>query len=202
VPHAWAVELDWIRANVDLGPGRNFIDAGCHHGLYAVALGGECNYFGVDLHERNLDLLQVNAALNGIVISYAHAAIANVRGYAMCFDLPLGGLDDEGKDQVLVVKLGDVCKEPHVVKMDIEGAEWLVIPECLDELPGVDTWIVEIHPWYYDPHKPVDLFTPFHEHGFNMLWVDRAAGDIATVEPLISGDVRWLKESTLLAVKP
>jgi FkbM family methyltransferase len=198
------VELEWIWRNVDLGPGRNVIDAGCHHGLYSVAMGSAytpgANIYAVDLHKKNIDMTRANCVLNGVNLTYAVAAIANERGYVHCTDAPLGSVEADGPDVVMSVKLADICQDANVVKLDIEGCEFLVLPDALDELPGVDTWIVEIHPWWFEPSGYKDLFTPFVERGFELYWIDRSKGDAATVEPL-EGEVEWKMQSTLIAVK-
>lgn len=199
VPKSWVVELRWIRDNVDLGPGRNVIDGGCHHGLYTVVMGGRCNIFAIDLHRPNLDILCKNVQINGIPnVQYGCAAIANDTGYVRFKDNELGAIDEEGDSLIQAVTLKDICADAHVVKLDIEGAEFLALPAALDDLPNVDTWIVEIHPWWFEASGNKDLFTPFLDRGFTLRWIDRADNNKARVKPL-TGIVNWRKESTLIA---
>jgi FkbM family methyltransferase len=169
------VELEWILANVDLGKGRKVIDGGCHHGYYSVAMGGECELYAVDMHKNNLDMVRANCALNGIKVNLGHAAIADRNGVAYCSDAELGMLNQIGTDTVRVVTLKDICKDADVVKLDIEGAEFIVFPNALKDMPTVDTWIVEVHPWGWVASNERDIFTPFLRQNFELFWIDRAA---------------------------
>lgn len=197
---ALRVELEWVVRNVKLN-GAQFVDAGCHHGFYSVVLGGRgATVYAVDLHKKNVDITRVNCLLNRITLHYAVGAVTNERGYVRCKDAALGAVEAEGPDLVQSVKLEDICPFPDIVKLDIEGCEFLVLPEALDDLPDVHTWIVEIHPWWFEASGHKDLFTPFVDRGFDLYWIDRSAA-VPQVVPL-EGEVEWRKESTLIAVKP
>lgn len=194
------VELDWILEHVNLEPGRQVIDGGCHHGYYSVALGWRgALVYSVDLHKKNLDMMIANCAINGIKMNWGHAAIANVRGKVRVMDTQLGTLHAEGTSEIDAVTLMDICPEANVVKMDIEGAEFLVLPEAIDKMPNVDTWIVEIHPWWYDVSGKKDLFTPFSEKGFDLFWIDRS--DEHPKVERIEGEIVLKMQSTLIAIK-
>lgn len=199
LPRHYSYELEWLNENVDFGKGEIFIDGGCHHGLYGVALYKGCEYIAIDLHHPNVDITRANCALNGIPISYSTVAIANQRGYVKCNDEPLGVLNDEGDSTVLAVRLSDIHPKPTIVKLDIEGAEFLVLPEALNECQTVNTWIVEIHQWAFESLGSKDIINPFLDYGFNIGWIDRYE-DNPIYKPL-EGIVEWKMQSTLLAVR-
>lgn len=193
-------EIDWIMKNVDISFGRKVIDGGCHHGLYSVALGWHGAWvFAVDLHKPNVDMAMANCAINGVNMNWGHAAIANTSGLVRCTDSQLGALVEDGNDTVRAVTLPEICPDANIVKLDIEGAEFLVLPEALDTMPKVDTWIVEIHPWWFEVSGEKDLFTPFLEHGFDLLWVDRAAEDPKVVP--MNGREVFKMQSTVIAIR-
>lgn len=199
LPEHYRYELEWLHDNIDFGPGRIFIDGGCHHGLYGVALANGCIYYGIDLHQPNLDLTRANCALNGIDLAWGRAAIANQIGRAKCLDAALGVLDDDGESVVDTVRVCDIHSKPHIVKLDIEGAEFLVLPEALDQSPSVDTWIVEVHPWMYKSLGEKDIFTPFIDHGFTLYYIDR--NEDKPVARLMKGEITWTMQSTMIALK-
>jgi hypothetical protein len=84
--------------------------------------------------------------------------------------------------------------KPTVYKMDIEGAEFELMPQEIDDLPSVHTWIVEIHPNAGDPNIIAGAFA---DRKFDLLKVDR---ERMIVRPYELGE-RWLTHATLIARK-
>lgn len=67
------------------------------------------------------------------------------------------------------VRLHDVLtKMPriHMLKMDIEGAETAVLPDCRDALSRVDHLFFEYHSWLDTPQALGDLLTLIQDCGF------------------------------------
>ena len=74
-------------------------------------------------------------------------------------------------------RLESLLPDATVVKLDIEGAEFALFPGQIDVMPTAHTWIVEIHPGKGRvPRMILDAFTA---RGFELWWVDRAAGRVA-----------------------
>ena len=82
-----------------------------------------------------------------------------------------------------------------VAKLDIEGTEFDVFPEQMDEMPLVHSWIVEIHP--SSGKDPEAIIQAFRKRDFDILWVNREKN---IVEPYVDGS-SWTSHTTIFAVK-
>jgi len=80
------------------------------------------------------------------------------------------------------------------VKLDIEGAEYAVIPEALETM-NVESWIVEMHAGHEEPKAQDIMAQLFLEKGYRLDWVNRAE---MKVEPYELG-TEWTTHSTLFA---
>lgn len=145
------LEYEWVRANCKL-EGETAIDAGCHHGNYAVVF-KPAYVIGVDNVIGNCNYAKSNMALN------------NVDGVIICQTL--------GEDGV------KTNRKPSIYKVDIEGAEFALFPGELKRYPSVVTWIVEIHPGHGDPNRIAGMFAGA---GFDLLKVDREIMTIRSYE--------------------
>lgn len=171
------LEYEWVRENVNIKR-VTVVDAGVHHGNYAVLFRDAIYIHGFDVIQSNLDIAEVNLLLN-----------LSRTGYGASYDLTNTRL---GKGNGVKGYLDDLFPEPAVYKMDIEGAEFELIPQEIDDLPSVHTWIVEIHPSEGDPNAIAGAFA---ERGFELLKVDR---ERMCVRPYGLGE-RWLTHATLIA---
>jgi hypothetical protein len=136
------LEYEWVRDNCKLD-GETVIDAGCHHGNYAVVF-APAFVIAVDNVLANCNFAKSNMELNG-----------------MSFAVQCQTLGAEG------VKTN---KRPSIYKVDIEGSEFQLFPAELMRRPSVKVWIVEIHPAHGDPN---DLARMFADAGFELLKVCR-----------------------------
>lgn len=178
-------ELRWLIEYIDFGKGRVFLDAGCHHGYYTVALGGACRTVAVDIHHPNLVACLINCKLNDIPVELLHGGIAHETGYGYYDGKALGGLRSEGV-RLPVYRIQDFLPEVNVVKLDIEASEYYVIPSCIDALPEADTWIIEFHAYVDSDDKMFDYnlhIKSFFDRGYKGIWFDRAYED-ARPEPI------------------
>ena len=141
------LEYEWVRDNVILTQNTVVIDAGCHHGNYAVVF-KPAYVIAIDNVVANLRFCKTNVILNGIKGEYIFKHI----GSSGC------GVT--------------TTKKVTVYKVDIEGSEFELFPDELARFPTVTTWIIEIHPAQGDPNL---IATLFHESGFELLKVDREA---------------------------
>ena len=165
------LEYEWVRDNVKM-PGV-VIDAGCHHGNYAVVF--DHWVYCVDAHSSNCDITKVNLALNRRNGTVINCAVADHDGEVLFNGQPNGRIGS-GRP-VESRKLHTICKRANVVKLDVEGAEFGILPGAIDEMEKVHTWIVEVHPTDGDPHA---LTMEFINRGWEVLKVDR---DIMAVVP-------------------
>jgi len=196
------LEYEWVLENVDLD-GRA-IDGGAHHGHYALVLAyGGAHVTAVDANPDNLKVLAANMELNGFKDYSALCAAVWEENDKVWFSGESNGMVGCFTG-VLVdgMKLNAIDSEADVVKLDIEGAEYVVIPACLGDMHA-HTWIVECHLSDWRGHnwpecQPNDLARLFRDHGFKLDWVNREA---MKVEPYRMG-TEWKTHSTLIARRP
>lgn len=136
------IEYEWVREYCKLD-GETVIDAGCHHGNYAVVF-APAFVIAVDNVISNCNFAKANMALNGMEFTVIYRT-----------------LGEQG------VKTN---KRPGIYKVDIEGAEFQLFPAELKCYPSVHTWIIEVHPHSGDPNKLAGMFI---DAGFDLLKVDR-----------------------------
>lgn len=160
------LEYEWVRENCKLD-GATAIDAGCHHGNYSVVF-KPAFVIAVDNIMSNCNIAKINLTLNDM---QAQAIFQT--------------LGEEG------IKTN---RKPEIYKIDIEGAEFQLLPHEIDRFPSVKTWIVEIHPGQGDPNH---IARDFAERGFELLKVDREEND---VREYLVGEY-WRTHATLIARK-
>lgn len=196
-PHAMA-EYEWVVDNIALD-GCVIADCGCHHGHYAVvfaAMAGEAGFLHViDPSPANLALTRVNLALNNFTAEVGEFAIAKQTGHVQFSTASNGRIVAGGGLRVACRSLESLVPAPTVVKLDIEGAEYDVLPAALEQLAGVKAWIIEVHP-INRPHPDV-LVDQLIAAGYAVSFVDRQS---VSVRPYQRG-LPWLTHSTVFALK-
>jgi FkbM family methyltransferase len=190
-------ELEWLVANIDL-EGQKIIDAGAYHGLYATifakAAGDLGEVVAVDPVSSNQAVIEVNLAINGLRGRIESCVVSNTDGEMRFSADSCGRIVDRGGIRRSSRRLPSIMPEATVIKLDIEGAEFEVVPAQIDELSRARVWIVEIHPGRgRDPNL---ILGAFRERAFDLWWghpmsrqMERYAG-----EP-------WTTRSTLVAIR-
>jgi FkbM family methyltransferase len=192
------LEYNWVLENVDLS-GRA-IDGGAHHGHYALVLVyGGAHVTAVDPHPGNLDALLANMTLNDLACSTLSAAVWKENEKVWFSGESNGMVGGFTGVRVAGMKLNAIDSEADVIKLDVEGAEYEVLPACLGEMHA-HTWIVECHLLDWRGHnwpecKPDDLARLFKEHGYRLDIVDRDRMDVV---PYVMGQ-EWRTHGTLIA---
>lgn len=179
-------EYDWILENIDFA-GQNIIDGGSHHGHYSslmglAAKGGKV--VSVDPIDMNLSLIEVNLRLNQLEPHIVEGVIANSEGMVGFEDVSNGQMASVGGIQKPAKRLATIMPEATIVKLDLEGAEFSVLPAQIDEMPSVHTWIVEIHCNHGDPKALTGLLA---DKGFRIHWVNTESGRVEEHRP----DTQW-----------
>lgn len=115
-------------------PGMTVFDIGAHAGLYTIisslAVGRDGMVYSFEPNQRNVVLLKQHIALNHLSnVKVIEAAVSDHDGVSSFDDAEshIGKLHPAGRVQVKTVKLDDLNIKPDVVKMDIEGGEWLAL---------------------------------------------------------------------------
>ena len=190
-------ELEWLVANIDL-EGQKIIDAGAYHGLYATifakAAGDLGEVVAVDPVSSNQAVIEVNLAINGLRGRIESCVVSNTEGEVRFSPASCGHIINRGGISRPSRRLRSIMPEATVVKLDIEGAEFEVVPAQIDELPAARIWIVEIHPGRgRDPNL---ILGAFRERAFDLWWGHPVSGQMERY----AGEL-WTTRSTLVAIR-
>jgi len=185
------LEYQWVLDNL-LIDGRRVIDAGGHHGHYSIIFKG-AHLTIVEPFYHNLQIIWKNMELNGIEYRYEMGVVGRNRGLRNFHLTSNGYFDNDSGTQVECFKLCEIDHDANIVKLDVEGAEFEILPRQIDDLPYCDTWIIEIHPSHGNPD---DIANAFDVRGFELLKVNRKK---MIVEPYQYDD--WPTHATLIARK-
>lgn len=178
------LEYEWVRENVH---GYRIVDAGSHHGNYSIVFLNKFDVFEktlycIDCVKTNIHITEINIKLNAFHIKDYDECEKYTPEYNLYYHRLSSGKGFKSLSEA----------EPDIYKMDIEGSEFELMPQEIDDLPSVHTWIVEIHPNAGDPNAIAGTFA---ERGFELLKVDR---ERMIVRPYTLGE-RWLTHATLIA---
>ena len=186
------LEYEWVAKNLDLSK-ELVVDVGTHHGHYSLVLASmqPKRLVCVDAVESNCAIAEANLSLNGFDPVIRHCAITTTNGKVQFTADSNGRVVERGVIEVNGIRLPSLEPDATVVKLDIEGEEFKVIPDQIDEMKKAHTWIIEIHPWKTrDPQKLMPELTK----RFDVQWVNRAS---MTVEPY-PDDADWSVHSTVI----
>jgi len=128
-----------------LSPGETFVDVGANLGIYTLVaariMGPSGRVIAFEPSSQSFSLLKANIALNGFTnVQVYPAAVSDKMGKAFLYDGPDPGQNSLGRDPRLEPKGEEVATQSldralsqasvervHVIKMDVEGAEELVL---------------------------------------------------------------------------
>ncbi|MCU0348998.1 MAG: FkbM family methyltransferase [Saprospiraceae bacterium] len=192
------LEYEWVLRNVRL-QGQRIADCGSHHGQYSVVFAagakGDCQLLAVDPMPMNCTLTEVNLLLNGLHGRIEQCAITTKETDIRFSNQSNGFISESGGMVVKGRKLSALMPDAQVVKLDIEGHEFAMLQQALDELPSVHTWIIEVHPTATD--DPNKLAQWLLDKGYRLDWVNREKN---IVEPYQMG-TKWAIHTTIFARK-
>jgi len=173
------LEYEWVIDHIPLADQR-IIDGGAHHGQYAVLFGlasaGSSRVVAVDAVESNCAITEVNLALNGLKAEIVRSAISQVDGFVNFSPESNGHIVANGGEPVPSRRLMSILPDATVVKLDVEGAEFWILPDAIDVMPAVRHWIVEVHPTARRDARTLTRL--FEERDYRLHWVNRATGVI------------------------
>ena len=190
-------ELEWLIANI-APESQKIIDAGAYHGLYttvfAKAAGALGEVVAVDPVSSNVAVIEVNLAINGLRGRIESCVVSNTEGEVRFSPASCGHIINRGGISRPSRRLRSIMPEATVVKLDIEGAEFEVVPAQIDELPAARIWIVEIHPGR--GRDPLAILDTFRTRPFDLWWGHPVSGQMERYagEP-------WTTRSTLVAIR-
>ena len=190
-------ELEWLIEHTE-PEGQKIIDAGAYHGLYAIvfakAAGQRGAVVAIDPVPANTAVIEVNLALNGLRGRVETCAISNAEGEIRFTADSCGHIVARGGIGRPSRRLRSILPDAAIVKLDIEGAEFEVVPAQIDEMPAARVWIVEIHP--ARGRDPATVLDVFRTRPFDLWWGHPASGQI---EPYRGES--WTARATLIAIR-
>ena len=153
-----------------------FIDVGACYGRYIILLGKRYKQLiAIEPHPQNMQIIKSNVECAGLTnVRFIQCAVSDQDGYA---DLYLGSRDDwhsldGGRDKekvnVKTLTLASILSGYWVdlVKVDVEGAEWVVLKGAEPILERIRSWIVELH----NLERKVELEKWFISRGYSVKW--------------------------------
>ncbi len=149
-------EIALLRTH-SLKPGAIVFDLGAHHGVVAMMLAREVGTDGkviaLEASPHNAAAIRRNQSLNQMPqIEVVQAAVSNQPG-KLTFNEGLNGQIDDGSgawgqfevEAITIDGLQSRFGHPHVVFLDVEGAEQLALSGAEDTLASSADWFVEVH---------------------------------------------------------
>ena len=178
--------------------GDAVVDIGAHWGYYTLLVASLCGaqgqIFAFEPHPRNFSLLTKNIEANGLTnVVAVQKAVSNRPGNVKLFqasvttshslcELPpewiSGGASPKGAIDVDTIALDDFFEqgsvEPRLVKMDVEGAEPLVLAgmqRLIERHPSL-VLIMEFNAAYMDGEAAADFLDQFAARGLDLAIID------------------------------
>lgn len=164
-----ALEYEWVLDNVDLT--GNILECGGHHGHYAAVLSSKGgNLLVVEPHPENCLIISDNLTLNNVDARVFMGAVTSYDGDCNFTGESNGRVIPFGRMQVACKTMKSLMPDASVIKLDIEGGEYAILPDGIEQMPHAHTWIIELHPYWGSPHEVIQAFL---KYGFIALKVDR-----------------------------
>jgi FkbM family methyltransferase len=187
--------VDWVRRS--LNAGDTFFDIGAHYGWISIAaascVGRSGRVVAFEASPTLIDVLAYHKRLNRLhQMEIVPRAVTSVSDISVPFFLVNGGLsfrnslttggddvpylapNEKSRVAVRSISLDNFCLEsglvPNVIKIDVEGAELLVLQgaeRILSDFSPV--LIVGVHPyWLPKPQRPADILDLLRQHGYEI----------------------------------
>ena len=155
------------------------IDCGANIGLSSLYF--KTIYPNATLHAFEpdaalFDILERNAQVNDFTNTHLHQAAVWIEDTKLSFSSKGSeashiDLSNQSEHQVKAIRLANfLAKFEHIdfLKMDIEGAEFQVVADCLDGLKKVDNFFLEYHGKVHQTKQLQTLLQQVESIGFNV----------------------------------
>ncbi len=132
------------------------LDIGAHIGLFSCKVAKKVKkVIAVEPHLKNFELLKQNIKLNHFDnITSLNMAVGWKKGYTILYGKGGGATilksREAGKNKVKMIKLSEIIKnfnlkEIDLLKMDVEGAEEIILNSSLNSFRKIKEVVMEIH---------------------------------------------------------
>jgi FkbM family methyltransferase len=169
----WEPDVSRVLTQIE---GDIFVDVGCNVGYYERLLQG--NFKRIIAFEADPEIAkeaQKHAPPNTTIY---HLAVSDRSGFACMHRNPqnlaggasiVAGYNHTGME-VPSGRLSDYVPKDCVVdlvKVDVEGAEWLVLKGAEPVMPQIKRWMIELH----DPTREKELDSYLRQYGYRTSWM-------------------------------
>lgn len=176
--------------------GDLFVDIGANVGRFTILLGNQYKrVIAIEPVPQMMCALRTNTQFAGLKnVEFLQCAVSNKDGYA---ELHLSSHSEThslhespqgqrmpGTDRWVGATTGETLrvqtqtlatilnkKQADLVKVDVEGAEWLVLEGAQPVIDQVKSWVVELHDWWKDDSK-AKIEKWFAKRGYTCSWMD------------------------------
>jgi FkbM family methyltransferase len=162
-----------------------FVDVGANIGGYSIRAAKYCKVYAIEPLPRNYKILKINEKLNNVKINSFNIAAGNKNGKVKLYYEPgawgLPSLKHIQKEfiEVEMKPLDEIINEESIdlIKIDVEGAEDLVLEGARDCLKRTKMVIIEISESFPKAYKILK------EEGFKLIKIlDRIPGNIVFIK--------------------
>lgn len=161
--------------------GNTFVDIGAGHGYYCTLLAGNFRrIIAIEPAPQNVRLMRLLFRATFTKAEILPCAVAQSKGnIPLLFAKDMKGhqirfspLHHSTQGEIIVptISLGtlvEMCGRIDLVKLDVEGAEWLVLEGAQDRTRFIQKWVVELHS---DEKSRIESW--MESHGYNVHWID------------------------------
>jgi len=159
--------------------GKFFVDIGANLGRYSILLSK--NYervLAIEPDISNMWFLKQNvkhAKVNNV--EFLQCAVSDENGEALLYFGSHAGehsifrKQQFGGRKVQTRRLSSIIRDEQVdlIKVDVEGAEWLVLKGSEKILPRIKSWVIELH----DASRKRELEEWFTDRGYSFKWLEK-----------------------------
>lgn len=158
--------------------GRLFVDVGAWHGRYEILLAKKYRrIIAIEPEPTNMKITIFNMKYSGISnVEFLQCAVSDHDGY-MDLNLSLtartahySGTPSKNESiNVKTLTLASILRDciADLVKVDVEGAEWLVMKGAEPVIGNIESWIVELH----DRERKQEMEEWFTSRSYSVRWL-------------------------------
>jgi FkbM family methyltransferase len=160
--------------------GNIFVDVGASRGQYAFRMAKRFRQvYAFEPLPENIEWLrrEIATRCEGKSIILLPFAVSDRVGQAQLHINPKNVYGSSSllgnsarKVAVLTITLADIFQTKHLdlVKVDVEGAEWLVLSGAEPIMDEIQRWVIELH----DMSRKQELERYLSSHGYSIKWLD------------------------------
>ena len=165
--------------------GDLFVDVGAQSGRYSILLSEQYTHIiAVEPHPKMVQFLRFNTIQAGLTnIQVLQCAVSNHDGFATFHISPVSGWSSllevavrgpTRRIQVKTLTLSSILKgqQADLIKVDTEGAEWLILEGAEPVMNHIKRWVIEVHELDKHPELKALAEERLQSYGYSVKWLD------------------------------